>query len=785
MKKLSIILILLCLCICRIQAQAGFGRSLLMNDNWLFSLSDDSRYSSAEYDDKGWRVLTLPHDWSIEGTPSKDFASCTGYLPGGIGWYRKHFKVEDSEALHYIYFEGVYNRSEVYLNGHLLGKRPNGYVSFMYDMSKYLNKGENVLAVRVDHSRNADSRWYTGSGIYRNVWMVSSGNEHFAQWGVWAASDDKVDGKLNIFCETEGDSTNLEKHAMLFDANNNIVGEARSKDDKFSITVNGKVNKWSTDSPYLYRLRVELTKNGKVIDQSESRTGFRTLSFDADKGFALNGKTMKVKGVCLHHDAGVLGSVVPKDVWRRRLTALKNMGANAIRMSHNPQAPDLYDLCDEMGFLVMDEGSDEWEFPKRKWLKGWNKGEPGYDGTFDFFEEWIERDVTDMVKRDRVHPCVFLWSVGNEVDYPNDPYSHPVLDGKNSKINQPMFGGYKKDAPRAERIGQIAKRLAACIRKADSTRPVTGALAGVVMSNETEYPEAVDVVGYNYTENRYEEDHKTYPKRIIYGSETSTNLAAWKAVRDNDYIFGQFVWTGLDYLGESGAWPSRGLGTGLIDFAGFLKGRGWFFKSLWSEKPVAYIGTYPNRNRDSNKDKMRYSIDALDLWNYREGQQVEVVCYTNAKKARLILNGKEIGQMKDYDEEHGMIGWIINYAPGTLTVECFDKNNNNICSYSITTDKKVESLRRTDIGTTQESAVKQMLVEAIDINGNRVKNARQQITAKVKPQSTRTHILGIENGSNQDMTIPKALTKNLHNGRAVIYYTGNSEDIDCTIIQDN
>lgn len=278
---------------------------------------------------------------------------------------------------------------------------------------------------------------------------------------------------------------------------------------------------------------------------------------------------MKVKGVCLHHDAGVLGAVVPPEVWERRLNNLKEIGVNAIRMSHNPQAPVVYDLCDRLGLLIMDEASDEWEFPKRKWVKGWNKGEPAYNGSFDFFEEWIEQDVTDMVRRDRNHPSIFMWSIGNEVDYPNDPYSHPILDG--STINQPMFGGYKPDAPDAMRIGKIAKRLAACVRAVDTSRPVTGALAGVVMSNQTEYPEAIDVVGYNYTENRYDEDHATYPNRVIYGSENGSGLEAWYAVKDKEFIFGQFIWTGTDYLGESGAWPSRGLYTGLLDFGSFPK----------------------------------------------------------------------------------------------------------------------------------------------------------------------------------------------------------------------
>ena len=544
-----------------VQAQVSFGEAKKFNENWLFSLSDDSLSTSVSYDDSKWRKLDLPHDWSVEGQLSPSLASCTGYLPGGIGWYRKHFQITDKAARHYIYFEGAYNRSEVYLNGHLLGKRPNGYISFMYDMTPYLKEGDNVLAVRIDHSRYADSRWYTGSGIYRDVWMISAPDIHFAQWGIgWHATSltDKqavvaVDMEVEKHVKAAGA---LEVSAALYDAEGTLVAQGRKKvadkaegiaKERVSLKVK-KPHRWNLDAPYLYTLKTELLCDGKRIDGSSTNVGLRTLKFDANKGFALNGKWMKVKGVCLHHDAGVLGAVVPPEVWERRLRNLKEIGVNAIRMSHNPQAPVLYDLCDRMGFLVMDEASDEWEFPKRKWIKGWNVGEPSYDGTFDFFEEWIERDVTDMVRRDRNHPCIFLWSIGNEVDYPNDPYSHPVLDG--TTINQPMFGGYKPDAPDAMRIGKIAKRLAACVRVVDTSRPVTGALAGVVMSNQTEYPQAVDVVGYNYTENRYDEDHATYPDRVIYGSETGVGIEAWHAVRDKEFIFGQFLWTGTDYLGN-------------------------------------------------------------------------------------------------------------------------------------------------------------------------------------------------------------------------------------------
>ena len=502
-----------------------------------------------------------------------------------------------------------------------------------------------------------------------------------------------------------------------------------------------KPRRWNLDAPYLYTLKTELLCDGKRIDGSSTNVGLRTLKFDANKGFALNGEWMKVKGVCLHHDAGVLGAVVPPEVWERRLRNLKEIGVNAIRMSHNPQAPVLYDLCDRMGFLVMDEASDEWEFPKRKWIKGWNVGEPSYDGSFDFFEEWIERDVTDMVRRDRNHPCIFLWSIGNEVDYPNDPYSHPVLDG--TTINQPMFGGYKPDAPDAMRIGKIAKRLAACVRAVDTSRPVTGALAGVVMSNQTEYPEAVDVVGYNYTENRYDEDHATYPDRVIYGSETGVGIEAWHAVRDKEFIFGQFLWTGTDYLGESGRWPSRGLYTGLLDFGSFPKPRGYFRASLWSEKPVTYIGTYPKHDW--------VSMDAWDLWNYEPGQLIRVVCYTNAPQARLLLNGKEVGQMKPYDDKSGIIYWDIPYQDGELRAEGCDATGKVLSSYAIKTSGRPYALRATvdkEVLST-DKATAHVTIEVVDEQGTIVKLGDNDVTCQIEGPA---RLLGLEGSNNGDMS---------------------------------
>lgn len=668
------------------EAQVSFGHPEKFNDGWLFNLDNIEESSRPEFADSTWRTLNLPHDWSIEGTYSPDLASGTGYLPGGIGWYRKHFTYTPTPGLEktYIYFEGVYNRSEVYLNGHLLGKRPSGYASFMYDLTPYLKEGDNVLSVKADHSRYADSRYYTGSGIYRDVWLVKAPASHIAQWGVGfetvAVKGKKATVKGNVAIENP--AKGMEVSMSLINADGKCVASAKkraSADNSLTMTV-PDVKLWSLENPYLYTLRTEVTRDGKVVDSSDIPVGIRTLAFNPNTGFALNGKNMKVKGVCIHHDAGALGAVVPEEVWERRLRNLKNLGVNALRMSHNPQAPVVYDIADRIGLLIMDEASDEWEFPKRKWIKGWNKGTPGFDGTYDFFEEWIDRDVADMVRRDRNHPSVFLWSIGNEVDYPNDPYSHSVLDGEDSGISQPMYGGYNPEAPDAMRIGEIAKRLTKVVKSIDTSRPTTGALAGVVMSNETAYPEAVDVVGYNYTEDRYDQDHKTYPDRVIYGSENRSDYEAWKAVRDKDFIFGQFIWTGIDYLGESGAWPSRGLYTGLLDFTGNPKPRGMFRASLWSETPVTYIGTYP---KPRHGDWL--SIDAWDSWNYEPDEMIRVVCYTNSPKARLLLDGKEVGAVKPMDDASGIIHWDIPFSPGKLTAEGIGNDGNVESKYDITT----------------------------------------------------------------------------------------------------
>ena len=771
-------------------SQISFGDSKKINDNWKFNLQETPEAKNTAFDDSKWQKINVPHDWSVKGQLSPTLASCTGFLPGGIGWYRKSINIPQSKSSEkvYLYFEGVYNRSEVFINGHSLGKRPNGYISFAYDATPFIKYGgENTISVRVDHSQSADSRWYTGSGIYRDVWVVYANPVHIAQWGVYAYPEVKKGaGTLNVEVEVENGSASKSALTVineLISKDGKTVAKSSSKVD-VAANQNGKISTklniknpqlWDLDNPNLYQLKTTVLKDGKQIDETVTKTGFRKFTFDPNNGFALNDKWMKMKGVCLHHDAGVLGSAVPREVWKTRLQTLKEIGVNAIRTSHNPQAPEFYELCDELGLLVLNEAYDEWEFPKRKWLEGWNYGTPGFEGSFDIFADWAEKDLEDFVRRDRNHLSVFGWSIGNEVDYPNDPYSHPVLDQGKNGFGQANYGGYKKDAPDAMRLGAIAKRLVAAVKKYDKSRPTTAGLAGVAMSNETEYPGALDITGYNYTESKYHSDHEKYPKRVIFGSENVHDMEPWLAVKNNKHIFGQFLWTGIDYLGESGRWPSRGFYSGLVDFAGVIKPRGYFRQSLWSDKPMAYLGTYVLKNE---KD---ISKDAWAIWNYEAGQKIRVVCYTNAAKARLELNGKVVGETKLYDEKTGIIYWDIPFASGKLEVVGLDKNDKEVSRYAITTTQQpVElTIAEKDITISKDRGVAKIMVQVKDQNGLPVMLSDNEVTCTITGPGV---LLGLEAGNNSDMTDYTDNVQRVYHGHIAAYIeaTGEAQPIKVT-----
>ncbi|MDR2814343.1 MAG: glycoside hydrolase family 2 protein [Prevotellaceae bacterium] len=790
MRKNLFATLLLSLAVFSAAAQVSFGKPEKINNEWSFILSNAQTVPAST---ERWRhPVNLPHDWSIKAPLSPTLASCTGYLPGGVGWYRKTLVMPEARKGQkvYLYFEGVYNRSEVFINGHSLGARPNGYVSFMYDATPYVELGkENTIAVRVDHSRSADSRWYTGSGIYRDVWLVYAHPVHIAQWGVYAVPQVATAKRGELSVEVALENGSPESAALtvvneLVDGGGSTVAKssgkvtlATQKGGKVSATLAVKNPQlWSPETPNLYTLKTTVLLGGRVIDEAATVTGFRSLRFDPDKGFALNGQWVKVKGVCIHHDAGVLGAAVPREVWRQRLLSLKEVGCNAIRTSHNPQSPALYDLCDELGLLVLDESADEWEFPKRKWVAGWNVGTPGFDGSFDFFEEWGARDLADMVRRDRNHPSIFAWSIVNEVDYPNDPYSHPVLDGKSAGgFTQPIFGGYKPDAPNAERLGAIAKRMVAAVKEYDRSRPVTAGLAGVAMSNQTEFPGALDIAGYNYTESRYAEDHKAYPQRVIFGSENGHDIGAWQAVTDNEHIFGQFLWTGIDYLGESRSWPSRGFYSGLLDLGGFIKPRGYFRQSLWSGKPMAYLGAYP---APQNADRAP-SIDAPPVWSYEAGQPVRVVCYTNAAKAQLRLNGKPVGSPKDYDAKTGVIVWDIPFEAGTLEVTGLSKTGEEASRYAIRTSGRPYAIKVVAADTVIGSrGVAQVTLQVVDEHEIPVMLSDDEVTCRITGS---LRLLGMEASNNFDMGSYTDNTQRAFYGRLLVYLQATGEEGRATV----
>jgi len=773
-------IIIAALCLFSIAAIAqGFGEQQLFNDDWRFHLGDIQYGGRENFDISKWEKVTLPHDWTVLQTASPQYAACTGFLPGGIAWYRKDFTVpaEKKGEKVYIYFEGVYNNSEVFINGKWLGIRPNGYISFMYEMTPYIRFGEsNSIAVRVDHSQDADSRWYTGSGIYRNVRLIYANPVHIDLWGVFYSTATQGNTSTISVGSTLKNTTEqpnaLRITQELLDAAGKSVASTSGSlrvegNNNATLKQNLKIanaHLWSVDDPYLYQLVTKVYNGNKQIDASTTTVGIRTLTFDADNGFALNGKYMKMKGVCIHHDAGALGSAVPEEVWLARLKQLKALGCNAIRMSHNPESNELFEACDKLGFVVMAEAFDEWEYPKNKWIKGWNQGEPGHQGSYQYFREWGQRDLKDMVLRDRNHPSIVMWSIGNEVDYPNDPYSHPVLDSVT--IHQQQVGGYLPSHPRAERLGEIAKDLAAAVKQCDTSRPVTAAIAGVVMSNHTDYPGALDIVGYNYTEDRYAIDHKQYPKRVLFGSETSSGFSSWKAARDNKYILGQFIWTGFDYLGEAGMWPSRGFTTGLVDLAGRIKPRGYFHRALWSDQPVATLGTYPANARFSN------SVDAPPVWNYEDGQSIRVVCYANCDEAELLLNGKVVGERQKYNDDTAVFGWNVPYSAGTLEVKAY-KNNQVVATDKLQTVGLPTALeaRLVDGNGLDKQGLAQVMVTIVDSNGLPVIFAENTIRCNVTGDG---EVIATENGKPVAYDNYRSNVHTAWNGNLLVYVKANS-----------
>lgn len=782
---------------------------ICFNDNWSFSLSDNPKASDTDFDDKEWRVLNLPHDWAIEGDFSKDNPSGTGggALPGGTGWYRKTFipSNEDSDKIIRIDFDGIYMNSEVFINGQSLGKRPYGYISFGYDITPYLKWDEkNVIAVRVDNSEQPNSRWYSGCGIYRNVWLTKTNPVHVDEWGTYVTTSEisNDNATLNIVTTVQNSGKNNETvtlKSILNDMDGSIVAETESsvsvvagQKSDISHTLNiSSPELWDIENPYLYSLVTEVIKDGKCIDRYTTTTGVRDFKFDAEKGFILNGKQTKINGVCMHHDLGCLGAAVNTRAIERQLQILKEMGCNGIRCSHNPPAPELLDLCDKMGFIVMDEAFDMWR--KRKTPHDYAR----------YFNEWHEKDLRDFILRDRNHPSIFIWSIGNEVleqwsDAKADTLS---LEEANLILN---FG---HSADMLAKDGEMSvnslltKKLADFVRVLDPTRPITAGCNEPNPGNHLFKSGALDIIGYNYHNVNIPDVPKNFPGKPFIITESNSALmtrgyyrmpsnemfiwperwdkpfydksfscssydnchAPWgntheeniKLVRNNDFISGQYIWTGFDYIGEPTpyGWPARSSYFGIVDLAGFPKDVYYLYQAEWTKKQVLHL--FPH-------------------WNWTEGQEIDMWCYyNNADEVELFINGESQG-IRSKDEDNLHVVWRVKFIPGTVKVVA-RKNGNIIAEKEIHTAGTPHKIRLTpdrNIITADGKDLSFVTVEVLDKDNNLCPISENLINFEVKGNA---FIAGVDNGCQTSMERFKDNKRKAFNGKCLVVLQNNGE----------
>ena len=714
MKKIFALAILL------LGAQSLSARDRQSFDkDWLFVLADSAGMQNSEYSDGHWRRLNLPHDWAIEGdfSPSNPSGASGGALPGGIGWYRKHFSLSPDEKYDRftITFDGVYMNSTVYINGHKLGTRPYGYSTFEYDLTPYIyKKGDNVIAVKVDNSDQPNSRWYSGCGIYRHVWLTKTLKEaYIPQWGQYVATTPKGDVRVKVDFHANGSRMKLSIRNTIYDAAGKVV--ARSQGTQSQLLKVRKPHLWSIGKGYLYTVKSELVVNGRVVDTATTQTAFRDVRFDARKGFFLNGENMKINGVCEHHDFGCLGAALNEDALHRKLTILRDMGVNAIRSSHNPPAPELLNMCDSMGIMVMDESFDMW---RRKKSNG---------DYARFFDEWHQRDLSDLVKRDRNHPCIIMWSIGNEVleqwsDAAADTLS---LEQANLILNAGHDASTLAHSDELSVNSLLTRHLADIVKKYDpwGARPVTAGCNEPDPKNHLFKSGAIDVIGFNYHHQWVKDVPRNFPDKPFIFSESvsalqtrgyyrmpsdsiytapvewwlpytdpsfkcsaydnmhaswsGTHEETWDVVKHNDFVGGQFIWTGFDYIGEPTpyAYPARSSYFGIIDLAGLPKDSYYMYQSEWTKKPVLHL--FPH-------------------WNWLPGQQIDMWCYYNqADEVELFINGKSQGIRKKKVHGEGNEGafdrsteyhvmWRVNFEPGEVKVVA-RKQGREISSQTIKT----------------------------------------------------------------------------------------------------
>ena len=753
------------------------------NKAWKFQLNDNTYFHKIDLDESEFRTIDLPHDFGIEQPYNeKEGDGCTGYLVGGIGVYRKHINIEEVNKKVFLYFDGIYNRSEIYVNEQFITFHPYGYSPLLLDVSEYLVEGDNVIAVRVDHTRYADSRWYTGSGIYRKAELFIYEKTYIPLFGVKVTAnlENKQLARIEIHTEIHSECTNGKVVILskILDKQGKIISETSNEIESKSESI--ITQELTVDNPLLwdiyqgncYSVVSELVVDEQCVQIKETKFGIRKFSFDSDKGFELNGVNQKIKGVCLHHDAGLVGTSVPLDVWRRRLLILKECGVNAIRTAHNPASNDFLNLCDEMGFLVQEEFYDEWDNPKDKRYNG-NEQKVDYitRGHHEFFKEYAKQDLQIIVKRDYNHPSIIQWSIGNEIEWTYPKYNIATgYFGANASGNYfwdlPPLSVEEirkniKDLPRGQyEVGTTAQKLADYTREIDTTRPITCNCILPSASYESGYTDAVDIVGFSYRQVVYERCHKNYPDKPIMGTENLAQWHEWKHVLEKEYIPGIFLWTGIDYIGESGnvdVWPRKATKSGLLDVAGFKKPSFYMFKSLWRDEPTAEIYT-------QTLEKSLYNLEDGELlekegcewqkrlwvwqdvnphYNYENGEMIVVECYSNCEELSLYQDDNVVGHQRLTEQPDHIYKWCIPYKAGLLTVRnnkgevmCELQTANHASCAVIKSDKDILSLDYDDVAHIE--------LELVDDLGRAVKYEESNVQFVT---SENARIFGVDNGS--------------------------------------
>ena len=745
--------------------------------DWLFVLGDSAQMSQVDYNDSYWRRLDVPHDWAIEGdfyvgNPS---GAGGGALPGGIGWYRKKFSLPAVNQKYFLEFDGVYMNSTVYVNGQKVGFRPYGYSSFEYDITPYVKEGENVVAVRVDNSDQPNSRWYSGCGIYRHVWLTKTNPIHVKHWGVYVH-----DGKVEV------DYENPTKQKVTV---KNIWLDANGKPANIK-----KPRKWSCEDPYVYKVRTQLIAGGKVVDEVETTTGFRDFKFDAQTGFWLNGKNFKLNGVCEHHDFGCLGAALNEDALHRKLTKLKAMGVNSIRSSHNPPAPELLNMCDTMGLIVMDESFDMWRRKKTQ------------NDYARFFDEWHERDLTDLILRDRNHPSILMWSIGNEV---LEQWSSAEADTLTlEQANLILNAGH--DASTLAKDGELSvqslltQHLAEIVKRYDTTRPITAGCNEPSPNNHLFKSGAIDLIGFNYHHQWVKDVPQNFagkpfifsesvsalqtrgfymmPSDTVYkapkewwlpytdpsymcsaydnmhASWSSTHEETWDVVKHNDFVGGQYIWTGFDYIGEPTPYgfPARSSYFGIIDLAGFPKDTYYMYQSEWTQKPMLHL--FPH-------------------WNWVPGDYIDMWCYySGADEVELFINGQSQGVRRKTDHQPegwkpGLcteyhVGWRVTFDPGEVKAVS-RKDGKVVCEQVIKTAGAPDHIRLTTDYKGKETTF--ITAEVVDKDGNLCPWAEDQICFIYEGEGK---ILGTDNGCQTSMERFTSPQRKAFFGKCMVAVTG-------------